>query len=100
MVRPDLDIHKSANANALLRTGTDKKWVMIDPNSSHYPNKHSHIVATGVFVEGTPLSNWTAPTTSIKGDTALVKFTDGVIGAYTYTTVWALDFYFITELPS
>jgi hypothetical protein len=54
---------------------------------------HSNIVGTGAYDAGLPLTNWTPPSGAIDGNTAQVKFTDGVVVNYTYNgTTWVVDF--------
>jgi hypothetical protein len=54
---------------------------------------HTNIVATAPYDPLLPLTGWVAPSSPIAGNTAEVKFTDGVISNYTFDgSDWAQDF--------
>lgn len=53
------------------------------------------ITGTGDYNALLPLSGWAQPD-GYDGNCAIVKFTDGIIGYYTYNNGWELDYYVIS----
>ena len=58
---------------------------------------HSNIVGTAPYDPLLPLTGWVAPSSPITGNTVEVKFTDNIIGNYTFNGItWIQDFQIYT----
>lgn len=55
--------------------------------------RHAHVLGAGPYIGGNPMSGWTSPPGPVIGNTIVVKYTDNVLGYFTYDgTSWVLDF--------